>query len=123
MPQGPLASNVAVRPLTGGGSRYAPLQQDISGNTLTGLGISSSLNVTATTVIKAAPGRVAKVSVTVAGSAPGNLYDKVNATGLSAATLVYVIPNTVGIYTIDWPCAAGIVVAPGAGQTVAISYV
>jgi len=122
MPQGPNTANVAVR-TNGGSTRYAPLQQDSSGNTLTGIGNAGSLNITAARVVKATAGRAARVSVIVAGSAPGSVNDAATTGTVATANLVYVIPNTVGIYTIDWPCTTGITVTPGTGQTVAISYV
>jgi hypothetical protein len=80
------------------------------------------LDITAATVVKASPGRLALISVIVAGSAVGAAYDAVSVTGNTAADQVAVIPNTVGVYVIDWPCLAGIVVAPGTGQTISVAY-
>jgi hypothetical protein len=122
MPQSPLASNVAVRP-NGSGTRYAPLQQDSSGNTLTGIGNAGSLNITAARVVKATAGRAARVSVIVAGSAVGSINDSTTTAGAVTANTIFVVPNTVGTYSIDWPCANGIVAVPGTGQTLAVSYV
>lgn len=94
----------------------------------------SSLNITAATVVKAAApaqpsglqldgGRIVRVSVIVAGSAVGAVYDSSSTTvGNTAANQLFVIPNTVGVYMVDMPCAAGICVIPGSGQTVAVSY-
>jgi hypothetical protein len=76
--------------------------------------------ITAATVVKTGQGRVARVSVVVAGSAVGAIYD---ASASSSTTgKIWVIPNTVGVTEINLPVNNGIVVAPGTGQTVAISY-
>jgi hypothetical protein len=96
-------------------------------------GKNSALNITAATVVKvpadngAVGGlaeicRIVRVQVIVAGSAAGAVYDSKATTGNSAANQVAVLPNTVGTYLIDMPCFTGIVVAPGTGQTVAVSF-
>lgn len=66
--------------------------------------------------------RVSHVHVLVAGTAPGSVNDSQTLAGATAANLVFVIPNTQGIYILDFPCINGIVVTPGTGQTVAVSY-
>lgn len=85
-------------------------------------GRSQALNITAATVVKAVPGRIQRVQVLAAGSASGAVYDAAAAAGNGAANQVGIIPNAIGSYLIDMPCAAGIVVVPGAGQTLAVSY-
>lgn len=121
MPQGPLPATVAVQPVSG---NYAgrPLQLDAVGTLLTGEGASTHLNVTAATVIKAAAGRACRVSVVVAGSTTGAIYDHATTSGVAAANQIYTINDVIGSYQIDIPCAVGIVVVPGTGMTVAISY-
>jgi hypothetical protein len=83
----------------------------------------SRLNITAATVVKATKGRAVRVSVVVAGSAAGTVNDNNLTTGNAAANTVAPLPTTVGTITLDWPCVTGIVVVPGTGQTIAISYV
>ncbi|MBV8656615.1 MAG: hypothetical protein JO142_02210 [Burkholderiales bacterium] len=58
----------------------------------------------------------------VAGSAPGSVNDAATIASAAVANLVYVIPNTVGSVLVDWPCFNGLVVTPGTGQTVAVTY-
>jgi len=94
----------------------------INGAAITAQGISSALNLSANTVIKASQGRVAKVNVTTAGSAAGGIYDSATTGGAVAAKLVATIPNTVGSYTIDFPCKTGITYLVGTGQVVSVSY-
>lgn len=87
-----------------------------------GKGTVTVKNITAATVVKAVGGRVAKVSVLVAGSAPGAVYDRATTSGVGVTNQVAVIGNTAGVLDIDMPCSAGIVVVPGTGQTLAVSY-
>jgi hypothetical protein len=83
-------------------------------------GVSNAPGLTAATVVKASAGRVCRVSVIVAGSAAGNIYDSA-VTGVTTKPL-YVIPNTVGVYDVRLPASFGILVAPGTGQTVTVSW-
>ena len=86
-------------------------------------GTSTTLSITAATVIKASPGRLFTVSVIVAGSAAGAVYDNTATTGNSAANQIGVVPNTAGVINFNaMPTANGIVVAPGTGQTLAVSF-
>jgi hypothetical protein len=94
-----------------------------NGALITGTGQKTFLNVTATTLVKATPGRIARISVLVAGGTnTGTVYDHPTIAGIGAANAVATIPDAIGSYEIDFPCATGIVVAPGAGNTIAISY-
>lgn len=92
-------------------------------------GKGSALNIAAATVVVTVPSdfalgqcRLARVAVLVAGSAAGAAYDGVSTSGNTAANQVAAWPNTVGSYVVDMPCLKGIVIIPGAGQTVAVSY-
>jgi len=82
----------------------------------------SSLNLSTSTLIKAAPGRVARVNVVTAGSTAGALYDAATVGGAAASNEIAVIPNTVGQYQFDWPFFAGLVFVPGTGQVISISW-
>lgn len=91
--------------------------------TQTYLNVNGTLNapgLTAANVVKNSAGRLAVVSVVVAGSAPGHAYD---GAVLGATTKpLGVIPNTVGIYTVNIPFTLGLLVVPGSGQTVTVGY-
>jgi hypothetical protein len=85
-------------------------------------GNSSALGVASSTVIKNGAGTLARISVTTAG-AVGAVYDNNStSTGNTSATLIAVVPATVGIYTLDWPCQTGITYVPGAAQVASISF-
>lgn len=83
-------------------------------------GAQNFAGLTAATVVKAATGRVANISVIVPGSAVGAVYDSA-ATGVTTKPL-FVIPMTVGVYVVNLPASFGITVAPGSGQTVSGSF-
>src|SRR6185312_17101345 len=119
MPQAPLSSNVAVNT----SNFSAPMHLNAQNALITSDGgTSRTYNITAATVVKAAPGRLVRVSVIVAGSATGTVNDVATTGGVGAANQVGTIPDALGTTIFDWPCAVGITVVPGTGQTVAVSY-
>ena len=75
--------------------------------------------ISTATVVSTDPGRLATVSVTTAG-AVGVIYDA-TATGVTTKP-IFAIPNTLGIICVNIPVVNGIVVAPGAGQVVTVTY-
>lgn len=83
-------------------------------------GAQNFTGLTAATVVKSSAGRIANISVIVAGSATGMVYDS-TATGTTTKPL-YVIPMTVGVYVVNLPASFGITIAPGSGQTVSGSF-
>jgi hypothetical protein len=87
-----------------------------------GGGISNTYNVTAATAIKAAPGRLMRVSVVTAGSTVGTANDCASTGAAAAANQIATIPNAVGVIYLDWPCATGIVLVPGTGQVLAVNF-
>ena len=83
-------------------------------------GIRTAQTLTAATLVSTMGGRVASVSITVAGSGTGAIYD---CNFLASPTRqIFTIPNTVGIVVVNLPVTYGIVVVPGTGQTVSVSY-
>jgi hypothetical protein len=85
-------------------------------------GQDATNNISASTVVKAAAGRLVTVSVVTAGSAAGAVHDCAATGSAAASNKIGTIPNTVGIYKFDWPCSIGITYILGTGQVVAISY-
>jgi hypothetical protein len=83
-------------------------------------GTSVGTAISTATLLKSSSGRVASVSVTTAGSAVGAIYDATTST--ATTNPIYVIPTTVGIYVVNLPVNNGVVVAPGTGQVVTVSY-
>lgn len=122
MPQGPLQANVAVNQTT---LKSVPLQSDMSGNLLVGSGSMSKLNVTGTTVIKAAPGRICKINIMVVPSVVVTVNDCTTAGAVATANQVCAIPIASApagtTIPLDFPCLTGIVLVLGTG-TASVSY-
>jgi uncharacterized hydantoinase/oxoprolinase family protein len=85
-------------------------------------GTVNSYEISASTYLATNANWCAKVSVIVAGSTTGMIYDASSVTTAVTGVRLAVIPNTVGIYTINMPVNKGIVITPGTGMIVAVSY-
>jgi hypothetical protein len=85
-------------------------------------GVSTTEAITAPTILKGKAGRIASVSVIVGGSTTGMIYDASQLSILTAP--LYVIPTTVSAqpYVVNLPTDTGILVVPGTGQTVTVSW-
>lgn len=84
---------------------------------------ASVLCGTTNTVAKTTAGTVGTVNVLVAGAATGAVYDAASTGAISStANLVALIPPVVGSVVLNFPCLVGIVIEPGAGQTLSVSY-
>lgn len=131
MPQGPLAATIASNYATG---QQAPGKVGPDGTLMTSQGGQKSLlNQSAAVVVKATPGRLAKVVIIAPGTTSGAwTFNDCATTGAAAASneiwnLPYNATNNVAGAVIDLnlPCATGIVLSavPGAGSPViAIFY-
>lgn len=128
MTQGPLPATVSRKQTTAAAltpTAQAPLLQDFAGALLTGQGLLVTKNITAATLLRAAPnapGRICRISVIVAGSAAGTVNDVLTTGAAAVANQLATIPNTVGVISIDMPCVLGMVIVPGTGQTLAVSF-
>lgn len=71
-------------------------------------------------LLKRGTGRLAVITVTTAGSATGTAYDTDSETSLIRP--IFIIPNTVGVTTINMPFSYGLVITPGTGQVLSVSY-
>lgn len=87
-----------------------------------GVANRSALNITANTVVKSSAGFVVRISVVATSSTAGSIHDALTVGAAGSANEIAVIPATVGTYAIEFPAFSGIVVKPGAGQTVAVSF-
>jgi len=83
-------------------------------------GTLNAANIATPTVVKTSAGRIAEVSVLTAGTAPGIIYD--GATLTATTKPLGVIPNTVGIFTVNLATSFGLLVVPGTGQVVTVGY-
>jgi len=85
-----------------------------------GNGTHSFLNITSTTAVKSTQGRICTVNVTVADGAV-SIYDSATTGAIAAGNKVAVLADALGSYSVDFPCANGIVVVPN-GSTVSVSF-
>lgn len=85
--------------------------------------LTPALNITASTALKASAGTIAVVNVAVAGSAAGAVHDCATVGAASAANKIADLTDAnTGTYTLNWPCATGITIIVGTGQTITATY-
>jgi hypothetical protein len=94
-------------------------------------GTSTALNLTAAAVVKAKPGRVARLVIVAGGTASDGTFTLNDCATTGAASAANTIASiaagaTAGtVIDLDWPCTTGIVLSavPSAGSPIiAISY-
>lgn len=83
-------------------------------------GAQRSVTMTTTTLVASGQGRVASVSIIVAGSSDAMIYDSNLTTSLTNALAV--VDNVLGVTVINMPYNTGLVVVPGTGMTLVVSY-
>lgn len=83
---------------------------------------ATSATVTSSTLILAGKGRLLSFSVVVAGSANGTIYNAGTPTGGAAANALVATPTTLGVYPVNMIFTDGLVVAPGTGQSINVTY-
>jgi len=83
-------------------------------------GVAIMPNISADAVVSVRAGRLARVSVITGGSSNGTIYDSSSA-GVTNRP-IFKIPTTIGIIEVNLPVVNGIVVSPGTGQVVTVSY-
>ena len=83
-------------------------------------GAKRSATMTTTTLVATGQGRLASVSVVVAGSTEATIYDSSLTTTLINALAV--VDNVQGVSVINMPYNSGLVVVPGTGMTLVVSY-
>jgi hypothetical protein len=87
-------------------------------------GTQTTLNVTASTAVKTAPGKVFRLVFNTASTTAPAVYDSASVGGIAAANLIWQGGTTTAaqsVITLEFPCLNGITVVPG-GATVAVSY-
>jgi hypothetical protein len=88
---------------------------------LRALGTVTSLTVTSETVIYTGRGYLVNFSVVVAGSAAGKISNAA-ATSPAASAALCAVPTTVGVVKTGQVFTAGLVVTPGTGQSINVTY-
>lgn len=81
----------------------------------------TSAPVTAATLVASGSGYLVNVAILVAGAA-GNVYDAASTGAAGASNLLYPTVATVGFTPVGMRFTDGLVVTPGGGQTVVVTY-
>lgn len=85
-------------------------------------GTNTSPTASADTLVVTGPGRAVNVSVTVAGTTPGSIHNCSSVAAASAANMLAVIGNTVGVVSLNLVFNAGLVINVGTGQQFNVTY-
>ena len=95
---------------------------NLSQGTLRGLGTQTSVTVTTATLIYAGTGYLVNFSVVVAGSTAGTISNTNAVASVAAANALCTVPATVGIVKVGQVFSTGLVVTPGTGQSINVTY-
>ena len=85
-------------------------------------GDKTSKCVTSPTMITVGPGRLVSISVVVAGTAEGFVYNEASPETPDASGRIAAIPKDIGVYLANFVFTDGLLVVPGAGQAVTVGY-
>ena len=85
-------------------------------------GSNTSLTVTAQTLIVTGRGYLVAFSVIVAGTASGTVSNAQSAALVAAGNALCAVPTTIGVYPCGLVFTDGLVVTPGTGQSVNVTY-
>ena len=93
-------------------------------------GVSIAKNITATTLVKSGSGRVVRIVVLATnGSSTGSIYDAISTATAASTNQIWTIAAAVtasganaGPIELNLPFKDGLVITPGTGMTVVVSY-
>lgn len=85
------------------------------------VGTLSYLGITENSLIYSGSGRLVNVIVSV-GAAGGTIHDAATVAGATSANVIFPIPSTTGITSVNVPFFNGLVIKPAATSTVSITY-
>jgi len=85
-------------------------------------GNATSQTVTGSTLVIDKAGYLVNVCVVVAGSAVGSIHNSSTVAGAAAANELFSVPNTVGMYPLGQVFNSGLVISPGTGQSINVTY-
>lgn len=85
------------------------------------VGDKTFLGASESSLVTQGEGRLVNLVVSVAGAA-GTAHDAATVSAATAANVIAVIPATAGSHQINVPFTSGLVLKPGSGQTVSVTY-
>jgi hypothetical protein len=86
------------------------------------LGTQTSSTITSATVIYVGKGYLVNFSVVVAGTTAGTISNTDSISTVAASNALCAIPATLGIVKLGQVFSTGLVVTPGTGQSVNVTY-
>lgn len=102
------------------------LIQSLGNVTWNGTNAKTSTVITAAagaTLIYAGSGTLVNFVVTVAGSAAGTINNSATVAGAASGNVLCATPATVGVVAVGSQFTNGLVVSPGTGQSVNVTYI
>lgn len=85
-------------------------------------GKNTSSTVTSSTLVVAGSGRLVGVSIIVAGTTSGLIHNSATTGGASASNALVATPVTIGFYAVGQRFTNGLVIVPGTGQSINVTY-
>ena len=83
----------------------------------------TSSTVTGSTLIVAGAGRLVSIIIVIAGTTTGYVYNSSTVAGILPANAILALPpSAVGVYPVGAKFTAGLVIVPGTGQSVNVTY-
>jgi hypothetical protein len=86
------------------------------------LGAVTSATVTGNTLVISGSGYLCRFVVLAAGSAVGGIYNASTVASAASSNQLCVTPETVGIFEAGLVFSDGIVIKPGTGQSINVTY-
>jgi len=85
-------------------------------------GTTTSLTVTGPTLVITGLGRLVNVSVLVAGTTTGTINNAASTAAATASNAIRIVPITAGVHDANQLFTNGLVIVPGTGQSLNVTY-
>ena len=85
-------------------------------------GTTTSLTVTVPTLVITGLGRLVNVSVLAAGTTTGTINNANSIGSIAASNAIRIVPNTAGVHDANQLFTNGLVIVPGTGQSLNVTY-
>jgi len=95
---------------------------NLAKNTIRGQGTQTSATFAAPALVTSGPGYLVNFSIIVAGSSTGTINNSSATGSATAANALCATPATVGTYLAGKVFTNGLVIVPGTGQSVNVTY-
>lgn len=82
----------------------------------------TSAALTAQTLVSAGSGYIVNMAVVITSTTAGTLNNAATVGAAAAANAIVATPVTVGVYPVGARFTSGLVVSPGTGQTIVVTY-